>query len=64
VVAVCARSLGRLEVLAAGARTVRGSGPDGPQPSSRSGAFPARSPDGLSSVSDDQRWCRVVFFSS
>jgi hypothetical protein len=50
VAVVCAGSLGRLAVLAVGARTVRGSGPDGPQPSGRSGAFPVRSPDDLSSV--------------
>jgi hypothetical protein len=46
VVAICEGSPGRLAVLAAGARTIRGSRPDGPQPSGRSGAFTARSPDG------------------
>jgi hypothetical protein len=39
---------GRRAVLAARARTVRGSGLDGPQPGGRSGAFTARSPDGPS----------------
>jgi hypothetical protein len=37
--AVCNGSLGRLAVLAARARTVHGSEPDGPQPGGRSGAF-------------------------
>jgi hypothetical protein len=46
------------------ARTVRGSGPDGQQPGSRSGAFTARSPDGPSSGPDGPRWRMVVFFSS
>jgi hypothetical protein len=55
---------GRLAVLAAGARTVRGSGPDGPQPGDRSDAFTARSTDGPSSGPDGPRWRRVVFFSS
>jgi hypothetical protein len=63
-VAVCDRSPGRLAMLAAGTRTVRGSGPDGPQPGGRSGAFTARSPDGPSPGPDGPRWCRVVFFSS
>jgi hypothetical protein len=62
--AVCDGSPGRLAVLAAGARTVRGSGPDSPQPSGRSGAFPARGLDGPSSGPDGPRWRRVVFFSS
>jgi hypothetical protein len=39
-------------VLATGARTVRGSVLDGPQPCGRSGAFPARSLDGPSSGPD------------
>jgi hypothetical protein len=64
VVAVCDGSSGCLAVLAAGARTVRGSGPDDPQPGGRSGAFTARSPNGPSSGSDDPRWRRAVFFSS
>lgn len=55
-VAVCDGSPGRSEG-AAWARTVRDSGPDGPQPGGRSGAFTARSPDG-------PQWRRVVFFSS
>jgi hypothetical protein len=55
---------GRLIVLAVGALTVRGSGPDSPQPGGRSGAFTARSPDGPSSGPDGPRWRRVVFFSS
>jgi hypothetical protein len=63
-VAVYDGSPGRLIVLAAGAWTVRGSGPDGPQPGGRSGAFTARSPDGPSSGPDGPRWRRVVFFSS
>jgi hypothetical protein len=46
------RSPSRLAVLAAGARTVRGSRSDGLQPGGRSCAFPARSPDGPSSGSD------------
>jgi hypothetical protein len=52
---------GRLAVLAAGAWTVRGSGPDGPQPGppgGRSGAFAARSPDGPSSGPNGLRWRR------
>jgi hypothetical protein len=56
-VAVCDGSPSRLEMLAAGARKVRGSGSDGPQPGGRNSAFTARSPDG-------PRWRRVVFFSS
>jgi hypothetical protein len=63
-VAVCDGSLGHLAVLAAGARTVRDSRPDGRQPGGRSGAFTARSPDGLSSGLDGPRWRRVVLFSS
>jgi hypothetical protein len=55
---------GHLAVLAAGARTVRGSGPDGLQPGGRSGAFTAYSPDGPSFGPDDPRWRRVIFFSS
>jgi hypothetical protein len=39
VVAACDRSLGRLAVPSAVARTVRGSRLDGPQPGRRSGAF-------------------------
>jgi hypothetical protein len=64
VVAVCDGSLGRLAEIAARARTVHGSRPDGPQPGGRSDAFTARSPDGSSSGPDGLRWCRVVFFSS
>jgi hypothetical protein len=64
VAAVCDGSPGRLVVLAAGAWTICGSGPDGPQPGGRSDAFPACSPDGPSSWPDSLRWCRVVFFSS
>jgi hypothetical protein len=64
VAAVCDGLLGRLVVLTAGARTICGSGPDGPQPGSRSDTFPACSPDGPSSWSDIPRWHRVVFFSS
>jgi hypothetical protein len=64
VVAVCDGSRGRLAVLTAGARTVRASGPDGPQPGGRSGAFSARSPDGPSSGPDGPRLRRVIFFSS
>jgi hypothetical protein len=56
-------SPGRLVVLAAGARTVRDSGPDDPQPGGRSDAFTARSPDGPSSGPDGPRWRRVVFSS-
>jgi hypothetical protein len=70
-VAVCDGSRGRLAVLTAGARTVRASGPDGPQPGGRSGAFSARSPDGPisgpdgpSSGPDGPRLRRVIFFSS
>jgi hypothetical protein len=63
-VAVCDGSPGRQAVLAAGARTVRDSRPDGPQPGGRNGAFTARSPDGPSSRPDGLRWRRVVFFSS
>jgi hypothetical protein len=55
VATVCDGSLGRLAVLAAGVRTVRGSGPDGPQPGGRSDAFPTRSPDEPSSGSDGPR---------
>jgi hypothetical protein len=61
---VCDGSPSRLSVLAAGVRTVQGSGSDGLQPVGRSDAFPARSPDGPSSGSDGPRWRRVVFFSS
>jgi hypothetical protein len=50
-------------VLAAEARTVRDSRPNGLQPGGRSGAFTARSPDGPSSGSYGPRWRRVVFFS-
>jgi hypothetical protein len=63
VVAVCNGSPGRLAVLATGARMVRSSGPDGPQPGGRSGAFTARSPDGPNSRPDGPRWRRAVFFS-
>jgi hypothetical protein len=62
--AVSDGSPGRLAVLAAGAQMVRGSGPDGPQPSGKSGSFPMCSPDGSSSGPDNPRWCRIVFFSS
>jgi hypothetical protein len=58
-VAVYDGSPGRLTVLPAEARTVRGSGPDGPQPGGKSGAFTTRSPDGPSSGPDGPRWCRV-----
>jgi hypothetical protein len=54
VVAVCDESSGRLVVLAAGARTICGSRPDGLQPGGRSGAFPACSLDGPSSGPDGQ----------
>jgi hypothetical protein len=54
VVAVCDGSPG----------SARCGGADGPQPSSRSGAFTARSLDGLSSGPDGPRWRRVIFFSS
>jgi hypothetical protein len=64
VVAVYDGSPGRLAVLAAGAQTVRDSGPNGLQPGGRIGAFTARSPDGPSSRPDGPRWRRVVFFSS
>jgi hypothetical protein len=64
VVVVCDGSPGHLAVLAAGAWTVRGSGPDGSQPGSRSGAFTVRSPDGPSSRPDGPRLRWVVFFSS
>jgi hypothetical protein len=64
VAAACDVSPGRLAVLAVGAWTVRGSGSDDPQPGGRSSAFPARSPDGPSSVPNGPRWRRVVFFSS
>jgi hypothetical protein len=50
--AVCDGSPSRLVVLAVGARTVRGSGPDGLQPGGRSGAFPACSLDGPNSRPD------------
>jgi hypothetical protein len=52
VVAVYDGSSGHLAVLATGARTVHGSGSDGPQPGGRSGAFTASSPDGPSSGPD------------
>jgi hypothetical protein len=52
VVAVCNESSDRLTVLAVGARTICGSGPNGPRPSGRSGAFPACCPDGPSSRPD------------
>jgi hypothetical protein len=55
---------GRLAVLAMGARTVRDSGPDGPQSGDRSDVFTTRSPDGPSSGPDGPRWHRVVFFFS
>jgi hypothetical protein len=47
-----------------GVRTVCDSGPDGPQPGGRSGAFTARGPDGPSPGPDGPRWRMVVFFSS
>jgi hypothetical protein len=56
-------SPGCLAVLAAGARTVRGSRPDGPRPGSGSGLFPACCPDGLRFGPDGPRWRMVVFFS-
>jgi hypothetical protein len=42
-------------MLAAVARTVRGSGPDGPRPSDRIGFFHARYPDSTDSRSDGPR---------
>jgi hypothetical protein len=64
VAAVCDRSPGHLVVPTAGAWTICGSGPDGPQPGGRRDTFLARSPDGPSSWSDIPRWRGVVFFSS
>jgi hypothetical protein len=46
---------GRLAVLAAAARTVCSSGPAGPRPGDRSGAFLACCPDGPRSRSDSLR---------